>query len=38
MESGSYINIYTGHIIDEDGNEYDEGGNLIKENPNGEVR
>jgi len=27
-----YKNIHTGHIVDEDGNEYDEEGNLISEN------
>lgn len=33
----SYINIYTGHTIDENGNEYDEEGNLIREESDGET-
>lgn len=28
---GKYKNIYTGHVIDENGNEYDQNGNLVKE-------
>jgi hypothetical protein len=30
LESGSYKNIYNGHFIDENGNEYDEQGVFIQ--------
>jgi hypothetical protein len=32
VDENKYKNIYTGHTIDENGNEYDEEGNLISEN------
>jgi hypothetical protein len=32
---GKYKNIYTGHMIDENGNEYDSNGDLISEGEHG---